>query len=74
VIIDGLEKLMLKILTKAKLRNVRIEVSYSYSSTLGGNAAVKQLIADVQNPDAGEWQTRNSGGVAFSRSDWVKKR
>jgi len=59
---------------KSKLRNVRIEVSYSYSSTLGGNAAVKRIIADVHNPDTGDWQERNSGGVAFSLSDWVKKR
>jgi hypothetical protein len=63
-----------KDIDKDKLRNVRVEVSYSYSSTLGGNAAVKQLIAEVQNPDTGEWRERNSGGVAFSLSDWVKKR
>jgi len=59
---------------KGKLRNVRIEVSYSYSSTLGGNAAVKQLIAEVQDPDTGDWRERNSGAVAFSLSNWVKKR
>lgn len=55
-----------------KMRDVRVSVEWSYSSTLGGNAAVIYTGAEVKDDESGEWRQRQSGGVAFCLSDFVQ--
>lgn len=57
-----------------RMKNLRVEVGFGYSSTLGGNAAIKYTFADVLNEEDNTWETMSSGGVAFSLSDWVEKK
>lgn len=61
-----------KAINPDKMRNVKITVEWSYSSTLGRNAAVIYTGAEVKDDESGEWRQRQSGGVLFSLSDFVQ--
>ena len=50
------------------IKNLSISLRYGFSSTLGGNASIVEISADV----AGKRMT--SGGVAFSLEDFVQKK
>ena len=58
---------------KNRLKDVRVNVEYGYSSTLGRYAAIVALYADAQKDEKSEWEKVRSGGVAFSLDKWVER-
>lgn len=57
-----------------RLRNVRVEVDYDYSSTMGRECAVVVINAEARKDNSSYWEEGRSGGIAFSLEDWVQKK
>jgi hypothetical protein len=57
-----------------RMKNVRVEVGYGHSSSLGRDSVYNSVIAEVRRDESSPWEEVRSDGVAFSLEDLIQKK